>query len=143
MFEQLKEQWMVFVPIMGVMITASVAYLVGRPRWYAKLDEQYQKVWAPLHRLLNWPEKTEERDKEIEKLLYDNYQLVPQDIVKLWQNNSFNRFKAEVGSGFKYAARRLGYAKVQQSLYSIVVLGLVLLCVIFLVFALMIGIFPL
>ena len=115
LIEQLKEQWIVFVPIMGVIITASIAYLLGRPRWYAKLDEQYQKVWAPLHRLL-WfsndsgimdPEKTQ----KIQGILHENYHLAPQYIIDLWQKKNIKQFCEKVFEDFEYAARRLGYTK--------------------------------
>ena len=129
MLEQLKENWIVFVPILGVMITASIAYLVGRPRWYAKLDEQYQKVWAPLHRLIyfngDWKENINDPQKrqEIENIFHENYCLVPQYMIKRWKKKEFIGFARDIDSGFKYAAWRLGYTKLQGFYVLISILG--------------------
>ena len=119
LIEQLKEQWVVFVPIMGVIITAGVAYLVGRPRWYEKLDEQYQKVWAPLHRLMWFTDDPGKLDSEkiqkIQEVLYDNYHLVPQYIIDLWQKKKYQQLSEKVKEDLKYAANRLGYGKSSQA----------------------------
>ena len=115
MLEQLKENWIVFVPILGVTITASIAYLVGRPRWYAKLDEQYQKVFAPLHQLLTWFDGSEEeRNQKIEEILRENYHLVSQDTLTAWNYGNTGDFMIKVAKDFRYAAKRLGYEKVRQ-----------------------------
>lgn len=113
LIQQLKEQWVVFIPILGVTITASVAYLVGRPRWYAKLDEQYQKVLAPLYQLLFWPEEGMEKDQEIESIFRKNYCFVPQHLIDLWKKGKDEQLETEVYRSFHWTAKRLGYGKGQ------------------------------
>ena len=115
-----NELWTAIQPIVVVIVTAISTYIitiVTRPQRNDKLENQYQKVLAPLHRILyfgcdydeavNDPQK----HKEIEQIMVDNYFLVPPPISKSWNAESYEQFAKYVSLCFYLAAKQLGYTQ--------------------------------
>jgi len=111
----------------ATIITAIVSYIVNRfnfnkPKKQNSLQEQYANVLAPIHRTLFYTGKikkvsVEEKLKEIEKILYENYPIAPYSIVESFCltlcNNDISSFEKLMDACYKNAAYKLGYTQVK------------------------------
>jgi len=111
--------WLAISPVVILLITQIFNYLdkratVRKPQQHNKLEDQYQKVLAPLHRLLRFGgDDISEKREAIEKVLTDNYFLVPQPIIESWGQDDYQQFKQHIDNSFQVAANRLGYAQIK------------------------------
>jgi len=115
------EVWLVAIalPVVTLFITQLFSYLnkrteFKRPQQNSKLEDQYQKVLAPLHRLLSFGgDDLEQKREEIEQVMREDYHLVPLPIVESWTQNDFQQFKQHIDNSFQIAANKLGYAQIK------------------------------
>ena len=116
----LIELWKAFSPLVVAIFTAIGTYTITvatRPQRNDRLDNQYQKVLAPLHRLLHFGSEhgVIHRENEIEAILVENYHLIPQSIIEDWSRRSEDRdFVDAIDNCFRYAASRLGYMRLNR-----------------------------
>jgi hypothetical protein len=111
--------WSAITPIVVVLLTAISTFLITvvfRPQRNDRLESQYRKVLAPLHLLLffgndNFTKaiNNPEQYKEIERIITDNYYMVPQALQRSWNERRLDEFARGVEVCFNLAAMKLGY----------------------------------
>ena len=90
------------------------------------LEEQYQKVFAPLHKLLFYkrPEDGETLYSDIDQIISNQYYLIPQQIIKTYLNQGIEpvdnatSFEDYIDKCYNVAAAKLGYAQVPEKIYA-------------------------
>jgi len=115
------EVWLVAIalPVVTLFITQLFSYLnkrteFKRPQQNSKLEDQYQKVLAPLHRVLSFgKDDWEQKREEIELIMKENYHLTPQPIVESWNQSDLEQFRQHIHNSFQVAANKLGYAQIK------------------------------
>lgn len=87
------------------------------------LEEQYLKVFAPLHKLIFYKrsEDNERFDHEIEQIITSQYHLIPQQIIKTYlkqEANDDTSFEDCIDKCYNVIAAKLGYTQVTEKLYT-------------------------
>jgi len=119
--------WLAVSPVVILLITQIFGFLDKRvasrssqqSQQHNKLEDQYQKILAPLHRLLffggDWESNIKDQQKlqEAEQIMKDNYFLVPQPLIECWSSKDMATFAEYLRTLLLSAANRLGYGYTQ------------------------------
>ena len=79
------------------------------------LENQYEKVLAPLHCILFFDTASTEEEKQaaIDSLLREQYYIAPCAITECWREEPNTCFQAAVDVTYRRAAYRLGYTQIR------------------------------
>lgn len=118
-------------PILVAIITAGLTYASVASKNNKAIDlEQYQKIFSPIHKILNFGKPVANKDMyfEIKDIINENYSLIPESTMlsfnKLTAENfnnnddEFIKFKNKMDTCHEYLSCTLGYARKKLSPYD-------------------------
>ena len=89
------------------------------------LEEQYLKVFAPLHKLIFYKrsEDSERLNHDIDQIIASQYHLIPQQIIKTYlkwgtEADDDTSFEDYIDKCYNVIAAKLGYTQVTEKFYT-------------------------
>jgi len=112
-------EWLnLLFPLANIMLAGLVSFYVAKyqlskPLRSSVLENQYQNVLAPLHRIMFFSELSKEAKLQaIEQVLSEHYSVVHPAILDCWKKTP-EHFSDAIEYAYKIAAYKLGYSQIK------------------------------
>lgn len=108
------------VALAGIVGYSTSKYNFQKPKTRSILEEQYLKVFTPIHSLIFYSDLDEEDLKQgIDGIIAQNYELVPQPIILVYKKYGLDNeteglsFQQYIDKAYSIAASKLGYTQIK------------------------------